>query len=96
VKIIKLILFLACTILASFYVQEQAITQNTFGKGLIKVTAKIAPTACFLPLDLNHYSLINEGLKNRESAILIRRARLKFNGFAFTSKLKYKIEPGML
>lgn len=35
------------------------------------------------------------GLINPSSAMLIRRARLKFDGFAFTPKLKYKIELGL-
>ena len=35
-----------------------------------------------------------EGEKN-ESNFLVRRARLKFNGFAFSPKLKYKMELGL-
>ena len=37
----------------------------------------------------------DQGLTNPESSFLVRRARLKFNGFAFSPKLKYKVELGL-
>ncbi|WP_317191999.1 porin [Salegentibacter maritimus] len=36
-----------------------------------------------------------EGFKSESSNFLIRRARLKFNGFAYSPKLEYKIELGL-
>ena len=36
-----------------------------------------------------------DGLSNPASSFLVRRARLKFNGFAFSPKLKYKMELGL-
>lgn len=38
---------------------------------------------------------VNNGLSNPESSMLIRRSRLKFDGFAFSPKLKYKVELGL-
>ena len=37
----------------------------------------------------------SDGLSNPESSILVRRARLKFDGFAYSPKLKYKLELGL-
>ncbi|WP_373517340.1 hypothetical protein [Pricia sp.] len=37
----------------------------------------------------------NGGLSNPEQNFLVRRARLKFDGFAYSPKLKYKLELGL-
>jgi phosphate-selective porin OprO/OprP len=38
---------------------------------------------------------ISNSLSNPSSSLLIRRARLKFDGFAYSPKLKYKLELGL-
>ncbi len=67
-----------------------------FGKGLFNLvgqdstwTMKVGARVQFLAS-----SMWEEGASN-ETSFLIRRSRLKFEGFAFTPKLKYKIELGL-
>ena len=38
---------------------------------------------------------VNGGLNNPSASMLIRRSRLKFDGFAYSPKLKYKLELGL-
>ena len=52
----------------------------------------------FQTLAINNWEVRNDDLGNignHSSNFLIRRSRLKFDGYAFTSKLKYKIELGL-
>ena len=46
-------------------------------------------------LSTNNWTIEDGSLNNPESNFSVRRARLKFNGFAFSPKLKYKIELGL-
>ncbi len=71
-----------------------------FGKGLFNLvgkdstyTMKIGARMQFL--STNSWDIEDGNLSNPESNMLVRRARLKFNGFAFTPKLKYKLELGL-
>ena len=85
-------------ILAAFSLVTMAQETNApkFGKGLFNLvgqdstwTMKIATRMQFLAV-----TNFEEG-ESGESNFLVRRARLKFDGFAFTPKLKYKIELGL-
>jgi len=85
-------------ILTSF---SQETNAPKFGKGLFSLvgqdstwTMKIATRMQFLST-----STWNEGADggwvDPNNNFLVRRARLKFNGFAYTPKLKYKLELGL-
>ena len=87
-------------ILTCLTLQAQEVKSPKFGKGLFNLvgqdsswTMKIGARVQILTLA----SWINEDgkLVDPYSNFLVRRARLKFNGYAFTPKLKYKIELGL-
>jgi len=90
---------IACLLFSSnLYSQE--ISDTKFGKGLINFTAKdssfsvkFAPRIQFRSYTSWDYD--GENYEDPEQAFLIRRARLKFDGWALTPKLKYKIELGL-
>lgn len=71
-----------------------------FGKGLFNLVGKdnswsmkIGARMQFLGTSV--WDSNSSGLSNQESSMLVRRARLKFSGFAFSPKLKYKLELGL-
>jgi hypothetical protein len=77
-------------------VYSQEIESPKFGKGLFNLkgkdsswTMKIGTRFQFLATNL-----MQDGA-SPETGFLIRRARLKFDGYAVTPKLKYKIELGL-
>ncbi len=98
---LKLIALPALAILLSLPVQSQEITENRFGKGIINVVARdssfsLVFAARFQSLFSSQWEFPNnEELESGESNFLIRRARLKFDGFAYSPKLVYKIELGL-
>jgi hypothetical protein len=100
VKIKNLVLF-ALALLTSAYMQGQDLTESTFGKGLVNVVAK--DSSFSLNFAARFQSLYtsegdfpnNENFELQEPSIMIRRARLKFEGFAYTPRLEYKIELGL-
>ncbi len=91
----------AFALLLSLYAQGQDITENKFGKGLINVVAKDSSFSAYF--GVRFQSLMtsqwdvpeNGGIQDRETNFLIRRARLKFEGFAYSPKLTYKFELGL-
>lgn len=97
----KLKYFIIALLLSSAYVaQSQEISDTKFGKGLINFTAKDSSFSVnFAPRIQGRY-MINwdhdgENYGSGEQNFIIRRARLKFGGFAYSPKLKYKIELGL-
>jgi len=86
-----------CTVLTT-QINAQ-IKAPKFGKGL-QITAQDSSFTMkigfrFQTLYTNEWNLPNNDLsklEDYESAFFIRRSRLKFNGHAFTPKLKYKAE----
>lgn len=79
---------------------SQEISDTSFGKGLINFTAKDSSFSIkFAPrIQFRSYTIFDydgENYEDPEQAFLIRRARLKFDGWALTPKLKYKIELGL-
>ncbi len=87
-------------VLTSFNLYSQEISDTKFGKGLINFTAKdssfsvkFAPRIQFRSQTSWDYD--GENYEGPEQAFLIRRARLKFDGWALTPKLKYKLELGL-
>lgn len=79
---------------------SQEISDTKFGKGIINFTAKDSSFSVkFAPrIQARYQSAWNhDGDKygSAEYNFLIRRARLKFDGWAYSPKLKYKIELGL-
>ena len=98
---LKSIFITASALIFSLYMQGQDITENTFGKGLINVVAKDSSYSAnfgvrFQSLMTSQWDVPeNGGVQNGESNFLIRRARFKFQGFAYSPKLTYKFEVGL-
>ncbi len=82
--------------LLSFNAKAQTIHNSRFGKGLHFVAAD----SSFSMQLGTRFQLLYQGghdpnTENWEDRFLIRRARLKFDGFAFSPRLVYKIELGL-
>ena len=80
--------------------QAQEINDNKFGNGMINFIAKDSSFSVkFAPRIQSRYqterSYYEENYDPVDINFSVRRARLKFNGFAFSPKLKYKIELGL-
>ena len=82
------------------YVNSQEISDTSFGKGLINFTAKdssfsikFAPR--FQVRSISSWDHDGDQYGSPEHNFIVRRARLKFDGFAYSPKLKYKIELGL-
>ncbi|MFD1161076.1 porin [Hwangdonia seohaensis] len=88
-----------CAVICYFAIvasHSQDVTSPKFGKGLFNLvgqdsswTMKIGARMQFLAISTW------EDRQNNESNFLVRRARLKFDGYAFTPKLEYKLELGL-
>lgn len=90
----------AMILIAISTVSAQEISDTSFGKGLINFTAKdssfsikFAPR--FQVRSLSSWDYDGEQYGSPEHNFLVRRARLKFDGFAYSPKLRYKIELGL-
>lgn len=94
-------LMLAFAFLMTTHVQGQDITENKFGKGLVNVVAKDSSYSANFAFRMQSLYTSNwgisedEGFGTGETNFLVRRARLKFQGFAYTPKLEYKLELGL-
>ncbi|PKD20359.1 porin [Salegentibacter salinarum] len=92
--ILSLILFFSIS-------HAQDITENSFGNGIINTVARDSSFslkfgARFQSLFVSEWRDSEfEGFESESSNLLIRRARLKFDGFAYSPRLKYKIELGL-
>ncbi|QXP61004.1 porin [Olleya sp. HaHaR_3_96] len=96
----KLTLSIALLLCITFSVNAQEISDTSFGKGLINFTAKdssfsvrFAPR--FQVRSVSSWDHDGSQYTNPEHNFIVRRARLKFDGFAYNPKLKYKIELGL-
>ncbi len=79
---------------------SQEISDTSFGKGLINFVAKdssfsikFAPR--FQVRSVSSWDHDGNQYGSPEHNFIVRRARLKFDGFAYSPKLKYKIELGL-
>nr|WP_029038596.1 porin [Salinimicrobium xinjiangense] len=94
-------LMLALGMLTTMHVHGQDITENKFGKGLVNVVAKDSSYSANFAIRMQSLFTSNwdisedDGFKTGETNFLVRRARLKFQGFAYTPKLTYKVELGL-
>ena len=81
-----------CTFLST---KSQETNAHKFGNGLINLVGKYSTWS--LKIGLRFQTLatskwdVNNGLSNPKSSMLITRAPLKFDGFAYAPKLKYKL-----
>jgi len=93
-------LLLATLFTFTYVAQSQEISDAKFGKGLINFTAKDSSFSVkFAPRMQARYNMSwdhdGDNYGSGEQNFSIRRARLKFDGFAYSPKLKYKIELGL-
>jgi phosphate-selective porin OprO/OprP len=91
---------LSLMFLCYFPIQAQSLNEQSFGKGLINFTAADSSfTVKFAPrIQTRFQSAWNHDGNNYGDAeynFLVRRARFKFDGWAFSPKLKYKLELGL-
>ncbi|MFK2819294.1 porin [Flavobacteriaceae sp. LMIT009] len=82
------------------FINAQEISDTSFGKGLINFTAKdssfsvkFAPR--FQVRSMSSWDYDGDQYGSPDHNFIVRRARLKFDGFAYSPKLKYKIELGL-
>tara|TARA_R110002049_G_scaffold263108_3_gene439239 strand:- start:62 stop:1279 length:1218 start_codon:yes stop_codon:yes gene_type:complete len=90
----------AITLIALTSLNAQEISDTSFGKGLINFVAKdssfsvrFAPR--FQVRSISSWDHDGNQYESPEHNFIVRRARLKFDGFAYSPKLKYKLELGL-
>ena len=81
-------------------INAQEISDTSFGKGLINFVAKdssfsvkFAPR--FQVRSISSWDYDGNQYGSPDHNFIVRRARLKFDGFAYSPKLKYKLELGL-
>lgn len=84
----------------SLYSYSQESNAPAFGKGLFNLVGKDSTWTMKIGTRMQFLTVANwdegdDGLTDPQLNFSIRRARLKFDGFAFSPKLKYKIELGL-
>ncbi len=94
-----LIAVLFCTFL-SFNTNAQKVVDTKFGKGLVNVIAKDSSWSMKFATRMQFLSTSVLAADDPSSSeidqnFLVRRARFKFDGFAFSPKLRYKFEIGL-
>ena len=100
-KMLLSVILLSCF---TFVSSAQSVTAPKFGKGLINIMA--ADSSFSMKFGMRFQNLVTsvwtkqdeiEGgsFADPETNFLIRRARFKFDGYAYTPKLKYKFEVGL-
>jgi len=92
-------ILISISMLVCFGIYAQKPNAPKFGKGLLNLIGKDSTWtmkigARFQTLAIAGWDAEN-GLSNPYSSMLIRRSRLKFDGWAFSPKLKYKLELGL-
>ncbi|NOY46794.1 MAG: porin, partial [Chlorobi bacterium] len=77
-------------------INAQETAAPKFGKGLFNLVGQDSSWTMKIGARMQFLTIANweDGTTN-ESNFLVRRARLKFDGYAFTPKLKYKLELGL-
>lgn len=96
----KKILLLIPVFFLSINTQAQEISDTSFGKGLVNFVAKdstfsvkFAPR--FQVRSMSSWDHNGDIYESPEHNFIVRRARLKFDGFAYNKNLIYKIELGL-
>jgi hypothetical protein len=97
-KLVIVVLFL-CAAFASAQTVENSIQKRKFGEGILNYTGVNDSWGIKMGARMQLLSTFsldeNKSLKDFESSALLRRFRLKFDGFAYSPKLKYKLELGL-
>ncbi len=96
----KLLLSIALLLCLTLTIHAQEISDTSFGKGLINFTAKDSSFSVrfsprFQLRSISSWDHDGSQYTSPEHNFIVRRARLKFDGFAYSPKLKYKIELGL-
>jgi hypothetical protein len=80
----------------SLFTMAQETNAPKFGKGLLNLVGQDSTWTMNVAARMQFLAIANfqEG-ESGESNFLVRRARLKFGGYAFSPKLKYKLELGL-
>ncbi|WP_435135200.1 porin [Formosa sp. A9] len=96
----KVWLIMAFTFSCSAALFSQEVKTSKFGKGIINIVDKDSTWSLKLGARIQLLAssfTINEfeEFDDPSSSFLVRRARIKMDGFAFSPKLKYKIELGL-
>lgn len=90
------ILLTALAVISSTFIYAQETQAPKFGKGLFNLVGQDSSWTMKVGARMQILAISDmEKDANPETNMLIRRARLKFDGFAFSPKLKYKIELGL-
>lgn len=85
----------------TFTARTQETNAPSFGKGIFNLVGKDSTWKMEIGARMQLLSIANwsedpdGGLSDLEQNFLVRRARLKFDGFAYSPKLRYKIELGL-
>jgi len=87
-------------VILSSFLESQEVSDTKLGKGMINFIAKDSSFSVkFAPRIQSRYQgqwdYDGEDYGDADLNFIVRRARLKFGGFAFTPKLKYKMELGL-
>jgi len=78
------------------FLSAQEIQSPSFGNGILNLAGKDSSWTMKVATRMQLLTTVDWEKKTpNESDFLIRRARLKFDGFAYSPKLKYKIELGL-
>lgn len=86
-------------LVSSHFVNGQETSSSKFGKGILNIVGQDSTWSMKIGARMQFLALASwensDGeLNNGETNFLVRRARLKFDGFALTPKLKYKLQLG--
>ncbi|WP_157208668.1 porin [Mariniflexile maritimum] len=86
----------ALLIYATTSLSAQDIKSSKFGKGLLNIVGQDSSWAMKVGLRTQFLSesVWEENQKN-ETSFMVRRARLRFEGFAFSPKIEYKLQIGL-
>jgi len=80
----------------SLFTMAQETNAPKFGKGIFNLVGQDSTWSMNVGARMQFLvSSVWEDDAPNQSNFLVRRARLKFDGFAFTPKLKYKLELGL-
>ncbi|RKE99023.1 porin [Ichthyenterobacterium magnum] len=86
----------ALALFAFSIINAQETKAPKFGKGLFNLVGKDSTWTMKIGARMQFLAISNwEKNESNEANFLVRRSRLKFDGYAFTPKLKYKLELGL-
>ncbi|MGJ5642790.1 porin [Formosa sp. S-31] len=98
---LKALLFVVLACSVSTFVHSQELKSAKFGKGILNIVDKDSTWSMKLGARMQllgsvfTYNTEDGNFQDTNSSFLIRRARLKFDGFVFNPNLVYKLELGL-